>query len=75
MRRSENWIEQHPVLFALAISVVVHIVLISLGATVLGIAVLRDPELLKQIAQSPEKIIELTSKSLETAPPPPKPPD
>ncbi len=70
MRRSETWIEQHPVLFALGISVVVHIVLITVGATALGIALLRDPELLKQIAQSPEKIIELTARSLDSTPPP-----
>ncbi|HEY1170027.1 MAG TPA: hypothetical protein VGH19_01540 [Verrucomicrobiae bacterium] len=74
---SGNWIEQHPLLFALVISLAVHAVLFALGATVLGVALLRDPELLKQIAQSPERVIELTAKSLDvdrailTPPPPP----
>ncbi len=70
MRRSETWMEQHPVLFALGISVAVHLILITLGTSVLGVALLRDPELLKQIAQSPEKIIELTARSLEMTRPP-----
>lgn len=69
LRRSGDWIEQHPVLFALGVSVVVHVLLIMLGVTVLGIALLRDPNLFKQIAQSPEKIIELTAQTLETTPP------
>lgn len=68
LRRSGDWIEQHPLLFALGVSVVVHVLLVMLGVTVLGIALLRDPNLLKQIARSPDKIIELTAQTLETAP-------
>lgn len=68
LRRSGDWIEQHPLLFALGVSVVVHVLFIMLGVTVLGIALLRDPSLLKQIARSPDKIIELTAQTLETAP-------
>ncbi len=71
LRRSGNWIEQHPLLFALGVSLAVHVLLFTLAATALGVALLRDPELLKQIAQSPEKIIELTAQKFETAPPRP----
>lgn len=71
MRRSGARDEQHDLLFALGVSVAVHLFLI---AFVMGVVLLRDPELLKQIAQSPEKFIELTAKSLEepvlTSPPP-----
>jgi outer membrane biosynthesis protein TonB len=76
LRRSGNWIEQHPLLFALGISLAVHVVLFTLAATVLGVALLRDPDLLKQIAQSPERIIELTAQQFDKTPPPElKPPE
>jgi len=58
-------------LFALGISLAVHVVLFAFAVTVLGVALLRDPDLLRQIAQSPEKIIELTAQRFETTPPRP----
>jgi hypothetical protein len=45
--------------------------LFAFAATILGVALLRDPDLLRQIAQSPEKIIELTAQKFETTPPRP----
>lgn len=64
-----NWIEQHPLLFALAISLGLHVVLFFFGGALLSMAILKNPDLLKQIAQSPERIIELTAQELRPSPP------
>ncbi len=64
-----NWIEQHPLLFALSISLALHVVLFLFGGTLLSMAILKNPDLLKQIAQSPERIIELTAQELRPTPP------
>ena len=63
-----EWIEQHPLLFALSISVALHIVLFFVGGTLVGLAVLKNPQLLEQIAESPERIIQLTAEELQPSP-------
>lgn len=54
-------------LFAFGIAVVVHALLIAFAGTILGFAILKNPDLLTQIAQSPERIIELTAQSVDSA--------
>lgn len=58
-------------LFALSISLTVHVILFFIGGTLLGMAILKNPDLLKQIARSPDKIIELTAKELQPTMSPP----
>jgi len=56
-----NWIEQHPLLFAFGISVIVNVILFFFGERLLSMGGLKNPDLLQHLAQSPERIIELTS--------------